>query len=60
MNIYIHFVDAETYLWIAMLLCIKSTFKAQNRALKTSLIHTRLIELMQRFDLNEVLRGITA
>jgi hypothetical protein len=51
-------LDAETYLWIAMLLCIKSTFKSKHRVKRTHLIHRRLTELIQRFTLQEALRGI--
>ena len=41
-------LDAESYLSIAMVLCVKSTFKAKHRVNKTNIIHRRLAELVSR------------
>jgi len=51
-------LDAESYLSIAMVLCVKSTFKAKHRVNKTNIIHRRLAELVSRFSAFESVHGL--
>lgn len=50
-------LGTEKYLWIVMLLCVKSTFKAKHRAHKTEIIYSRLSNLVSRFSVPEVVTG---
>jgi len=51
-------LDTNEYLWITMLLNVKSTIKAKNRVYKTELMHRRMTDLLARFSVQESLGSV--